>query len=644
MLRAGADLRQIVAIWMKPTIPPLGIAADRTSGEFFFATGDFSVQRRLFSLWGRTYRWAGSSLAIALTLAGAAFAERPSAPKLLPTHTLAFARITDAPLLRERFKETALGRIAGDEDVKPLVSSTYAAIQEAWNTLEDRISVPLDDLIVLPQGEIAVGFVSARDQPTGVVMLMDVKERLPTAIKLLEDGETFVKQEGGDVETVKIAGVEATLVTGPDGGKIVYFEKEGTLVFTTSEALSEQVLDLWDGSEIKSLAENDQFNSIMSRCAGSSDDPPQFTFFVDPIEIVRATARGNFAVQTAVALFPVLGVDGVKGVGGSLTFSTGEFDQVAHYHILIEEPRAGIVKVLAFGAGDTTPEPWVPAESSAYTTLHWNVQESYSVAAELYNSIMEEGEFQREVKVRLSDRIGVDVEKEIVPALDGRISIANWIQKPATINGQCIMVGLKLKDANSFLDVHNKIVEKFADRLEKKTMAGVTYHVIPGPSPQQPPAEGDTPRPRITRQPTPCFAIVGDYLLICDSVEALEASLLATTDPARGLADQPDFKLIASKVKRQNGGNAPGMLQFSRPEESMRMLYDLATGDAVKSRIDRGLENENPFFKRVDGIMKENPIPPFSSISKYLAPGGGMATSDETGLHYSAFTLKRQLD
>lgn len=576
-----------------------------------------------------------------LVIAPVASAERPSAPKLLPTHTLAYARIADAPLLRERFQETALGRIGADEEVKPLVSSTYNAINEAWKLLEERISVPLDELIVLPQGELAVAFVSAPKQPSGLIVLMDVKDRLRTATKLLEDGHAFVKQEGGNVETIKVAGVEASLVTGPDGGAIVHFEKEGTIVITTSEALAEQVLDLWDGSELKSLAENDQFNAIMSRCAGSSDDPPQLTFFVDPIEVVRATARGNFAVQTAVALFPLLGLDGVKGLGGSLTLATGDFDQVAHFHLLIEEPRAGIVKVLAFGSGDTTPEPWVPSDASSYTTLHWNVQESYEVAAELYNSIMEEGEFQQEVKTRLSDRIGVDVETEIIPALDGRITIANWIQKPATINSNTVLVGIKLKDPDSFLTVHNKVVEKFSDRLEKKSMAGVTYHTTTLPPPPAARFDDGSERPRLTRRPSLCFAIVGDYLLICDSVEALETALQATTDPSRGLAEQPDFKLIHSKIKRQNGGDSPGMLQFSRPEEGMRLLYDLATGDAVKDRVERGSEN-NPFLKRVDGLMKENQIPPFAAIAKYLAPGGGMATSDETGLHYSTFTLKRK--
>jgi hypothetical protein len=40
--------------------------------------------------------------------------------------------------------------------------------------------------------------------------------------------------------------------------------------------------------------------------------------------------------------------------------------------------------------------------------------------------------------------------------------------------------------------------------------------------------------------------------------------------------------------------------------------------------------------------LEANPLPPFSEIAKYLAPGGGMLVSDETGLHYTAFALRRE--
>jgi hypothetical protein len=118
-----------------------------------------------------------------------ASAERPPAPKLLPERTLAVLRITDVPLLRERFRETALGRISQDEEVKPLVSQLYASAQELWKEIEDRVGLPLDQLLQIPQGEVAIAFVAPPEQRAAVVAILDVKDQLPQAKKLLEKGE-----------------------------------------------------------------------------------------------------------------------------------------------------------------------------------------------------------------------------------------------------------------------------------------------------------------------------------------------------------------------------------------------------------------------------------------------------------------------
>jgi hypothetical protein len=50
----------------------------------------------------------------------------------------------------------------------------------------------------------------------------------------------------------------------------------------------------------------------------------------------------------------------------------------------------------------------------------------------------------------------------------------------------------------------------------------------------------------------------------------------------------------------------------------------------------------NPLFKSLDQALKDNPLPPFSVLAQYLSPGGGMMVNDETGIHYSTFTLKRE--
>ena len=92
--------------------------------------------------------------------------------------------------------------------------------------------------------------------------------------------------------------------------------------------------------------------------------------------------------------------------------------------------KGGVVEAIAMSSGDTTPEGWVPADVVSYTTMHWKLDETFDVVAKLYNSLMNEGAFQGEVQSRVSERIGVDFEKEVLPALDGRFTLVQYTRTP----------------------------------------------------------------------------------------------------------------------------------------------------------------------------------------------------------------------
>jgi len=560
-------------------------------------------------------------------------AQRPPAPKLLPEKTLATLRIVDTPQLLDRFRQTALGRIGQDEQVKPLVSSLYSGLQEAWKQLEERVGLPLEEVLGIPQGEVCIAFAAQDEQRPGVVVILDVRDRTFQVRKLLERGEALLERRGGSKGTETIAGQEVTAYQSP-AGPLYLLEREGTYLLASTKELMQFALDAWEGRVEKTLADSDQYNQIMSRCGVSSMDPPQVTYYVDPIEAIRRLARGSFAA-TGLALFPVLGLDGIRGVGGSLTFASGEFDQVQHLHILLDNPRAGVLEAVALKSSDTTPESWVPPDCLSYTTLHWDFYQTFRVSARLYNSLMEEGAFQEEVRKRISERTGVDFEKELLPLLDGRVTLAQWTERPVRINSITSIIGLRLKDPAGMTAIIEKLVAKGGDRVEKQHFGNVNYWTVKVPDRrnlEQGPA---------LRQPQPSFAIVGDYLILSDSAKALQEAVLTSNDPSRGLANSLDYKLIASKIKRQPGGEAPGLVQFQRPEEGMRFWYELASADTTRQRLAQRAE-QVPFFKSVDQALKDHPLPPFDVLAQYLAPGGGMMVNDETGIHYSSFTLKRE--
>ena len=562
-------------------------------------------------------------------------AERPVAPKLLPENTLAYVRVTDSQDMIARFRETAMGRMLQDEKIAPLVSQLYGSVQEQFAQIEDRVGLPLDQILKLPQGEICFAVIPQQGEgPPALLLLIDVKDQILNANKLLEKGEAALVENGVTKTTDVVNDVKLNIYTGPGGQSVTQFEKDGTIVITSGKDLVKPLLAAWDGNtEEKSLADNAKFNSIMSRCGGSKEERPQITFYVDPIELTRKLLRGGPA-SLALAFFPALGLDGVQGVGGSITFGAGEFDEVTHFHLLLDNPRSGVVELLAMGSGDTTPESWVPSDVTSYMTMHWRVEEMYKNGNKLWDSLQGEGNFKSIVKERLSDNIGIDVETEIVPALDGRFTLIQWIEKPVRLNSQVNIVGVKLKDTKAFQAVIDKMVTKYSENVEKKSFGGVAYWAIKIP-------EGGPEQPANIRQPTPAVAVIGDYLVMTDSTAALQHCITTTSDASRSLAGDLEYKLIAGKIKRQVGGESPGLVQFTRPEEGLRFIYELARAEETQKGLESASEN-NPFLKNVNKAMKDNPLPPFSVLAKYFAPGGGMIVNDETGYHYMAFTLKRK--
>ncbi len=574
--------------------------------------------------------WGG--LVLTLIAASSSLAERPSAPKLLPKSTLAYLRIADCPELIEKFQETSMGKLGRDEKIKPLVSQLYGSVAQAFQRVQEQIGVSLDQILALPQGELCAALV-ARDEGTPVfVAIIDVGDQLPIAQQLLQAAEQQAASEGTPVTREQVGDVTLNLLA---GGKGVYFEREATICFSNNAEMLKTILATWDDPESSdSLADNRKFTAIMSRSVGTKDERPQLTFFVDPIEIFQNVARGNAGAQIALAMLPTLGLDGIKAAGGSVILATEEFDSISHMHLLLDNPREGLVRILAMEEGDTTPESWVPVDAASYMTVNWNVEQAVGAAREMFDKIRGPGALDNELRSRFNDQLGIDVQKDVIDQLAGRFTHVSWFEKKARVNAGTNLVGVKLNDVSAFRKTLDSMLERAGANAKKNNYRGITYYSFT--SGNQPPNFNQ----ELLRLPTPSIALVGDFLLLSDSSECLKAAISSKKDPDSSLANELDFKLIASRIRQHLGSKRPSMIAFQRPEESMRSFYELAASPNTRRQLDEAAKT-NPVFRALGQALKDNPLPPFSAIAKYLAPGGGMMVSDQAGIHYIAFSLRR---
>ena len=593
----------------------------------------------------RLLHYFSVSAILAGALVAPAYAERPPASQLLPENTIFIVSVTNAQDLATRFMNTDLGRMTQDPEMKPFVTQLYASLTELVATVQDQIGLSLPEIVAIPQGEATFAFVSIKDGPPSMVMLLDAGDKIANARKLFDRWmEAMLGKDGVSAkreETIDKIKINIFDNAGPNRRALVVFEKDGTIVVGDNLDILKGILATWNGQKNKTLADNFNFGAIMNRCKGDKDEQPQIICFFDPINLMRSAAEQFPPMRITVALLPVLGLDGLSAVGGSVLFDAGQYDTVIHAHVLLENPRSGIIKMIALEPGVSKPERWVPPDVASYNTVHWKFDTTIKTLTPMYDSIAGEGAFSQMIQQRFSTPLGVDLEKQILPKLEGRVTYITSFEKPTTPASGMTLVALKFKDTESINKAIESLVKRFQEQISKQKCAGKEYYRIdiPVPPPPPPPAQGPDP----SQIPIPCFGIVDDYLVISNRPGLYEKVLTTLADGSKSLADEPEFKLIANKIQRQSGGAQPVVLGFQRPEEAMRYYYDLAVADRTREALKKEAER-NPFFKSIDSSLQKTPLPPFEVIQRYLALSGSMITDDDTGLHYMNFSLRRKSD
>lgn len=561
-------------------------------------------------------------------------AERPASPLLLPDTTVALLSVVDAPEAAEKFMHTALGRMSRDPQLKPLVGDLYDSLSEAMAGVERRLGLSLDRLLTIPRGEFTVAVVAQEGARPAGVILCDVGDRLADARKVIDAVTAEFDQRGVDRTEETFGRTKLVCYNGVGGAnrKMAYFEKDATLVVGTDPEVLRQILSVWNGGGGATLSENGNFATIMQRCRVGGDQRPHLVGYIDPIGVARAIGQTNSGIQIGLAILPLLGLDGLLGVGGTVTFDTESYDMVTHAHVLLENPRSGIPKMIALEPGDMEPESWVPDDAAGYRTLHWNVKESYTTATGVFDSIQGEGALAAAIERRILGPTGIDFEKEVLEVLEGRVTIVSWIQRPITPQSQATITGFKLLDADAVTRTLQRVATEKKAMLEQLTYAGKTYYRVRTSQTAETP---DGPQP-----PRTCFGVLDDYLLVSNR-QSLYEKALATARGSKSLADELDFKLITKLIRQQPGGRRPAMISFERPDEAMRFLYDRATGESARAGLAAQGPN-NRMFRSLDTALKANPLPPFEVLRRYLAPSGALVVNDETGIHYTAFSLRRE--
>ncbi len=577
---------------------------------------------------------------LTIFLSPLALAQRPTAPRLLPTKTLAYVRIDDTRDLKAKMGDTGMGKMMADPQIAPILGTFYTTFVGQLQGMQDAIGLNLDELLSVPNGELAFAVVATKTEPAFVVML-EAGEEMPALEVLLDRGRQAAENNGGSYAEKEVGKISLRSLGGRRNGEgLHYFIDSGVMVGSNRADYAEQLAMIWTGNGIdhKPLADNRDFTAIMSRCVGTEGERPQVSFFVDPLAIVREAGKssgGNIAILAGLKTF---GVDGIKGIGGSAIIAPNEFDSIIHGHLLLNANRQGIMKVLRPKAGPTEPENWVSEQVNSYFTANWEIEKTFNAIENLVDTFAGEGTVENRFVKEANKNLDIDFRNDILAQVDDRLTLVQLIVPPKKINSQANVYAIHVKNPSRMkTEVLPKIVEKIkgngGPEMKSKLFGDATIYYL---DIQVPNAEE-----RNIRIPSPCFCILEDQFVASDSLQALEEVVKFNSSGDGLLSESIEFKLVRDRIKAQLKNSEMSILAYQRPEEAMRLMYDLATDPNNIDNLERIAES-NPFLLSLVTAVRSKKLPPFEVFAKYLAPGGAFIVDEENGIHYTGFSMRRE--
>ncbi len=566
-----------------------------------------------------------------------AWGQRPSAPKLFSQKTLIYARVDDTRELKAKMSQTSMGKLSEDRQLKPIIGSFYSTFSSLVQGMQEAVGVNLDELLSIPNGELAIALVPTKNTPV-FCALLEAGEELPAVELMIGRLESRIASSGG-VKTSKDVGkitVNQIRNGTREDRQLGFFLNSGVLVVCNNAEYAETLAQIWQGSGIdhKSLADNRDFTTIMSRCVGTAGERPQASFYANPLAVYREFSKGNSSSLIVLATLKSLGIDGIKGIGGSAIFAPNDFDSIVHAHMLMDTNRRGALRAVRPKSGSTEPESWVHDKVASYSTMNWDFAKTIKAVAEIVDSFGGENTFENNVIGTGSRQIGIDLRKDFLDLLNDRLTMTQLILPSKRINSQSNLIGIHIKDTQR---VKSDVLPKFFSKLKSnearwnsKFVGDTTIYYLD--------IKNDNPNIRIQQ---PAFGIVGDDLLASDSIESIEQAISTLSSGDDLLSDAIEYKIIRDRIKAQLKDKETSIMQYQRPEESLRLFYDLASDPTNIDRL-KSVSESNPFFGALVSALEGKSLPPFEVIAKYLAPSGGFVVEEEDGLHYTTFSMRRE--
>jgi len=554
---------------------------------------------------------------------------RITASQILPRDTYLFLNITSVADLKSQAVQSAIGQMIADPAMdnfrNSIVGAVGGQVAEGAANIQAALGMSAEELLSIPTGEMTVAFSKAPPNRMGVVLYMDygdheaqLKSLLDKALPVLQNSPVLeaadVEHDGTTITMFKNTSESAQAT--PLAKEFGWFLKDSRMVVSNSSALLKLALDNWDGTAEKTFAKNESWNYILEKTETKPGNGIATVYF-DPIglftQLVQTGSLGEAGLQAgmAISVFPMLGLNQLKGLGGTIELNPEGYESSQQLMIFAEQPPTMLMQMFQLSDVEKTPPSWVKENVTSWTATHWKVEEAYKTVEMMVDMFQGPGSLARMIDEASERDPGIHVKEDIIDQLDGRVQLVSATGNASNIaEANDILIAVGCKDTAKMTQLLTTVAATPGFPAVERDINGTKVYEL----------ELGAGAGKIS------LTAANNMLLVGIGGGQLEMAIRDTSD-VRPLAETPAFQAVAKHFPE----NAR-LVGFSRPSESVRSMYDmLKKGDVAESF---------PGMDEVLSLVDFAALPEFEKVAKYLTPGGSYWVGDENGIILKAFSLE----
>ncbi|MFO0871376.1 MAG: hypothetical protein U0935_20825 [Pirellulales bacterium] len=601
--------------------------------------------------------------------------------KLLPATTKGYLSIPDSELLSQKFDESQLGQLCNDPLMKPFADDLKRQLRAKFSEMGVKLGVTIDELNAAVGGELAVALVQPDNDKSqhALVVSVDVTGKREQAVELLAKIERNQLAKGAKKGTLQRGAIELTTFTLPkkkgqtEGSQAFFFLHADQLVATDHAKTATELADRLLKPSGSVLADVPAYNVVMQRAQESGHQiAPHLRWFVEPFgyaEVNRAAQGGR--KKRGTDLLKVLanqGFKAVQGLGGYVTFSTGEHELLHRSFVYAPaDPKAEAgdkyrlaARMMNFpNTKEHSPRPWVPQHLANHFTFQVKIKEAFEYVGSLVDEVAgEPGVFEEVLRSIEIDRSGpqVNLRKELVAYAGERVTVITDVRLPVTTKSERLMFGVEVTNPAMVARAINKIMEADPNAHKHEIDGHIVWEIvnddgsvevetlmIEGSEFVSKDEEADEEEEEKPVIPNSAVTVAHGHLIIATHVDYIKQILVEKSEP---LASSPDYEAV-TKALLELGADEDSFRLFTRTDEAYRATYELI-------RQGKMPESETLFGKLLnkmlgpdeEGVLREQEIdgskmPEFETMIKYLGAAGAYVRSQDDGWLIVGCLLKK---